>query len=69
MDKMMGGKAYSGKGRVTGLRATSEVNFVSGKDPRKVITNLSAKGSGVGLPSPKKDKPMLKAKSKSRMGR
>lgn len=57
------------KSKVTGLKAKREVDFVAGKDPKKVITGTKVKGSGVDLPSPKGKKPMMKAKSVFKMGK
>lgn len=61
-------KASSAKAKVTGLKAKSATSFVAGKDPKKAITGIKAKGAGVDLPSPKGNKPKLKAKSVSKMG-
>ena len=68
MAKTSSGKSSGAKAKVTGLRAKSATSFVAGKDPKKAITGIKAKGAGVDLPSPKGDKPKLKAKSVSKMG-
>lgn len=68
MAKTSSGKSSSAKAKVTGLKAKSAVSFVAGKDPKKAITGINAKGAGVDLPSPKGNKPKLKAKLISKMG-
>lgn len=68
MKKMSSGKSSGAKAKVTGLRAKSAASFVAGKDPKKAITSIKVKGSGMDLPSPKGNKPKMKAKSASKMG-
>lgn len=68
MDRTSSGKSSGAKAKVTGLKAKSVAGFVAGKDPKKAITSIKAKGAGVNLPSPKGNKPKLKAKSVSKMG-
>lgn len=68
MTKTSSGKSSGAKAKVTGLKAKSVANFANGKDPKKAITGIKAKSAGVDLPSPKGNKPKLKAKSVSKMG-
>lgn len=62
MAKMMNSKSSGAKNKVTGLKAKSQVDFAGGKDPKKVITGLKAKSSGVDLPQPKSNNIKIKAK-------
>lgn len=70
MAKMNNGKPHSAMTKVTGLKAKSVTNFAAGKDHKSVITGLKANGAGIEMPASKgaKAKPMMKAKSVSKMG-
>lgn len=68
MAKTSSNKSAGAKAKVTGLKAKNATSYVAGKDPKKAITGIKAKGAGVDLPSSKGNKPKIKAKSVSKMG-
>lgn len=56
------------KSKIIDLKAKRGIDFVTNKDPKKVVTGNKIRGSGVDLPTSNK-KPMMKAKSAFKKGK